>query len=207
MRDAAKHGEFLIDGIPATGEMTTIYTRVPGHLPSKLSVVLSKNINGEYYGINQLNSSDFTYAGDINGDGVIDIYDMELVTKHYHTSDEIADIDQDGYVGDAEVNYITNNFGKTANYSTQKPVMQIGEKDLGYFLNKIQEMNNGGSGNNGGGSGNNGGGGGSGTAPAPAPTCTDARVRTEPKSGHHGKGSESCDKRYSDCGDDGWSKD
>ncbi|GAB1156434.1 hypothetical protein YWY31_24590 [Paenibacillus illinoisensis] len=165
-----KHGEFLIDGIPATGEMTTIYTRVPGHLPSKLAVVLSKNINGEYYGINQLNSSDFTYAGDINGDGVIDIYDMELVTEHYHTSDEIADIDQDGYVGDAEVNYITNNFGKTANYSTQKPVMQIGEKDLGYFLNKIQEMNNGGSGNNGGGSGNHGGGGGSGAAPAPAPT-------------------------------------
>ncbi|PYY27001.1 S8 family serine peptidase [Paenibacillus illinoisensis] len=165
-----KYGEFLIDGIPATGEMTTIYTRVPGHLPSKLAVVLSKTINGEYYGINQLNSSDFTYAGDINGDGVIDIYDMELVTKHYHTSDEIADIDQDGYVGDVDVNYITNNFGKTANYSTQKPVMQIGEKDLGYFLNKIQEMNNGGSGNNGGGSGNNGGGGESGAAPAPAPT-------------------------------------
>ncbi|MFX3646647.1 MAG: S8 family serine peptidase [Paenibacillus sp.] len=164
-----KYGEFLIDGIPATGEMTTIYTRVPGHLPSKLAVVLSKNINGEYYGINQLNSSDFTYAGDINGDGVIDIYDMELVTNHYHTSDEIADIDQDGYVGDAEVNYITNNFGMTAKDSTKEPVLQIGNKDLGYFLNKIQEMNNGGSGNHGGGSGNNGGGGAS-TTPAPVPT-------------------------------------
>lgn len=163
------YGEFLIDGIPATGEMTTIYTRVPGHLPSKLAVVLSKTIDGEYYGINQMNSSDFTYAGDINGDGVIDIYDMELVTKHYHTSDEIADIDQDGSVGDAEVNYITNNFGMTANYSTKKPVLQIGDKDLGYFLNKIQEMNNGGSGNNGGGSGNSGGGGSS-TTPVPVPT-------------------------------------
>lgn len=170
-----KHGEFLIDGIPATGETTTIYTRVPGHLPSRLAVVLSKSIKGEYYGINQLNSSDFTYAGDINGDGAIDIYDMELVTKHYHTSDEIADIDQDGYVGDAEVNYITNNFGKTANYSTQKPVLQIGEKDLGYFLNKIQEMNNGGSGNNGGGSGN---GGGSSTSPSPSPTPVPAPVPT-----------------------------
>ncbi|MEK3703902.1 S8 family serine peptidase [Paenibacillus sp. FSL R7-0198] len=163
-----KYGEFLIDGIPATGEMTTIYTRVPGHLPSKLAVVLSKTINGEYYGINQLNSSDFTYAGDINGDGAIDIYDMELVTKHYHTSDEIADIDQDGYVGDAEVNYITNNFGMTANYSTKEPVLQMGDKDLGYFLNKIQEMNSGGSGNNGGGSGNSSGG--SSATPAPAPT-------------------------------------
>ncbi|SEK91624.1 S8 family serine peptidase [Paenibacillus sp. OK003] len=164
-----KYGEFLIDGIPATGETTTIYSRVPGHLPSRLAVVLSKTINGEYYGINQLNSSDFTYAGDINGDGVIDIYDMELVTKHYHTSDEIADIDQDGYVGDAEVNFITNNFGMTANYSSKEPVLQIDDKDLGYFLNKIQEMNSGGSGNNGGGSGNSGGGGSSAT-PAPVPT-------------------------------------
>ncbi|OME98093.1 hypothetical protein BK124_12705 [Paenibacillus amylolyticus] len=174
------YGEFLIDGIPATGEMTTIYTRVPGHLPSKLAVVLSKTIDGEYYGLNQMNSSDFTYAGDINGDGVIDIYDMELVTKHYHTSDEIADIDQDGSVGDAEVNYITNNFGMTANYSTKKPVLQIGDKDLGYFLNKIQEMNNGGSGNNGGGSGNNGGGGSS-TTPAPTtdPDPSQNQVITE----------------------------
>ncbi|SEO18770.1 S8 family serine peptidase [Paenibacillus sp. OK076] len=161
-----RQGEFLIDGIPATGETTTIYTRVRGHLPSRLAVVLSKTINGEYYGINQLNSSDFTYAGDINGDGAIDIYDMELVTKHYHTSDEIADIDQDGYVGDTEVNYITNNFGMTANYSTKEPVLQIGDKDLGYFLNKIQEMNSGGSGNNGGGSGN---GGGSSTSQSPTP--------------------------------------
>ncbi|PWW43202.1 MULTISPECIES: S8 family serine peptidase [Paenibacillus] len=168
-----RHGEFLIDDIPATGETMTIYTRVPGHLPSRLAVVLSKSIKGEYYGINQLNSSDFTYAGDINGDGAIDIYDMELVTKHYHTSDEIADIDQDGYVGDTEVNYITNNFGMTANYSTKEPVLQIGDKDLGYFLNKIQEMNSGGSGNNGGGSGNNGGGGASTTpAPVPAPAPT-----------------------------------
>ncbi|MET3940627.1 subtilisin family serine protease [Paenibacillus sp. PvP094] len=164
-----KYGEFLIDGIPATGEVTTIYTRVPGHLPSRLAVVLSKTIDGEYYGINQLNSSDYTYAGDINGDGAIDIYDMELVTKYYRTSDETADIDQDGYVGDTEVSYITNNFGMTANYSTKQPVLQIGDKDLGYFLNKIQEMNNGGSGNNGGGSGNSGGGGSS-TTPAPVPT-------------------------------------
>lgn len=168
-----RQGEFLIDDIPATGETMTIYTRVPGHLPSRLAVVLSKSIKGEYYGINQLNSSDFTYAGDINGDGAIDIYDMELVTKHYHTSDEIADIDQDGYVGDVEVTYITNNFGMTANYSTKEPVLQIGDKDLGYFLNKIQEMNSGGSGNNGGGSGNNGGGGASTTpAPVPAPAPT-----------------------------------
>ncbi|WP_446676497.1 S8 family serine peptidase [Paenibacillus taichungensis] len=164
-----KSGEFLIDGIPATGEMTTIYTRVPGHLPSELGVVLSKTINGEYYGVNKLNSADFTYAGDINGDGAIDIYDMELVTKYYHSSDGIADIDQDGYVGDTEVTYIMNNFGKTTNHSTKEPVLQIGDKDLGYFLNKIQEMNNGGSGNNGGGSGNNGGGGSS-TTPAPVPT-------------------------------------
>ncbi|MGG4131166.1 S8 family serine peptidase [Paenibacillus illinoisensis] len=173
-----KYGEFLIDGIPATGEVTTIYTRVPGHLPSRLAVVLSKTIDGEYYGINQLNSSDYTYAGDINGDGAIDIYDMELVTKYYRTSDETADIDQDGYVGDTEVSYITNNFGMTANYSTKQPVLQIGDKDLGYFLNKIQEMNNGGSGNNGGGSGNSGGGGSS-TTPAPVPTPAPS---TEPES-------------------------
>ncbi|WP_413372753.1 S8 family serine peptidase [Paenibacillus taichungensis] len=162
-------GEFLIDGIPATGEIITIYTRVPGHLPSKQEVILSKMINGEYYGVNKGSGSDYTYAGDINGDGAIDIYDMELVTKYYQTSDGIADIDQDGYVGDTEVTYIMNNFGKTTNHSTKEPVLQIGDKDLGYFLNKIQEMNNGGSGNNGGGSGNNGGGGSSAT-PAPVPT-------------------------------------
>ncbi|MWV47409.1 S8 family serine peptidase [Paenibacillus sp. HJL G12] len=144
-------GEYNITGIPATDRPLKVYMKTPGHTTLFRQIALSKEVNGELYGVQSGLNLGISVAGDINGDQVVDIYDMELAAADYGSSNPRSDINQDGIVNDTDVNFIINNFMQAGENSDPAIVPQekIGNKDLNYFLNQIKIHGNN---NNGGGS-------------------------------------------------------
>ncbi|KRE71355.1 S8 family serine peptidase [Paenibacillus sp. Soil750] len=131
-------GVFYIDNLPVTKQAYEVIVEVPGHLRSKLSVQLSKTEGGELIGTNQLlgQLQPISYAGDVNGDGMIDIEDLKKVANAFGKSSKKEDINQDGTVDEKEVRYIEKNFLKMDPdvKGKSKPKEKDGKKDLAYYL-------------------------------------------------------------------------
>ncbi|MDM5440905.1 S8 family serine peptidase [Bacillus hominis] len=134
-------GEYIIKGIPASTEAHTVVFDVPGHLKAMKKFIPGYSVNGEvrgqYVGVRAKN-----LAGDVNGDRLIDIRDMQSVVEAYGKKDASIvpqDLNQDGVVDETDVRFIEKNFlqKEVGVPEVVKPKETIGKKGLADFLRQI----------------------------------------------------------------------
>ncbi|MES1051032.1 hypothetical protein FOA24_17115 [Bacillus thuringiensis] len=134
-------GQFTISNIPASDQVYTVVVDAPGHLKSMTKFIPSKVIQGELHGDFIRPNINKSFAGDVNGDGVIDIHDIKSVVDAYGKKGKSLsqDINQDGVVDETDVRLVEKNFLKKGPDTSEKqqPQETIKEKDLKYFLSLI----------------------------------------------------------------------
>ncbi|MFG2658330.1 dockerin type I domain-containing protein [Streptomyces sp. NPDC048425] len=78
-------------------------------------------------------------AGDVNGDDVIDVRDAAAVLTARGTADRAADIDHDGTVDAADMNWVVQNYlmqNSMADHYTD-PVKRLQGKTLEDYVNRM----------------------------------------------------------------------
>ncbi|WP_433772723.1 S8 family serine peptidase [Bacillus wiedmannii] len=137
-----KKGEYRIDGLPASDEVFTVVAEVPGHFKAMRKFIPGYFVNGEQRGQNFNFASLKGLAGDVNGDRLIDIRDMQSVVDVYGKKDASIlpqDINQDGVVDETDVRFVEKNFlqKEVGVPEVVKPKEKIGKKGLADFLRQI----------------------------------------------------------------------
>ncbi|MDM5236430.1 S8 family serine peptidase [Bacillus cereus] len=137
-----KKGEYRIDGLPASDEVFTVVAEVPGHFKAMRKFIPGYFVNGEQRGQNFNFAALKGLAGDVNGDRLIDIRDMQNVVEAYGKKDASIlpqDINQDGVVDETDVRFIEKNFlqKEVGVPEVVKPKEKIGKKGLADFLRQI----------------------------------------------------------------------
>jgi subtilisin family serine protease len=136
-----KNGRFEI-AVPVSSKAHSIYVELPGHTIEYKNQMLSMPVEGEYFGTYQSIYPSISFAGDVTGDQIVDIRDMEEAVAHYgkqNPENENLDINQDGVVNETDVRWIEKNFltvGPKAGKGN-KPKESIGKKGLADFLKMI----------------------------------------------------------------------
>ncbi|MGG0186698.1 S8 family serine peptidase [Bacillus rhizoplanae] len=134
-------GFYTINGIPASTEVYTVVFDVPGHLKAMKKFIPGYSVDGEMRG-QYVRVGAKNLAGDVNGDRLIDIRDMQSVAEVYGKKDASIvpqDINQDGVVDETDVRYIEKNFlqKEVGVPEAVKPKETIGKKGLADFLRQI----------------------------------------------------------------------
>ncbi|OFD54286.1 peptidase S8 [Bacillus mycoides] len=134
-------GAYTINGIPASTEAHTVVVDVPGHLKAMKKFIPGYSVNGEVHG-QYFRLGTKGLAGDVNGDRLIDIRDMQSVVDVYGKKDASIlpqDLNQDGVVDETDVRFIEKNFlQKEVDVpEVVKPKETIGKKGLADFLRQI----------------------------------------------------------------------
>ncbi|QWH19767.1 peptidase S8 [Bacillus mycoides] len=134
-------GAYTIKGIPASNEAYTVVIDVPGHLKAMKKFIPGYSVNGEMRG-QHVRLGIKNLAGDVNGDRLIDIRDMQSVADAYGKKDASIvpqDINQDGVVDETDVRFIEKNFlqKEVGVPEVVKPKETIGKKGLADFLRQI----------------------------------------------------------------------
>ncbi|MEK5389597.1 S8 family serine peptidase [Margalitia sp. FSL K6-0131] len=134
-----RSGQYEIHGIPVSNKDYDIYVEVPGHLTSKVTATLSKEVDGEQVGVSYRTYTDQFPAGDVNGDEVIDINDLVQVAAQYGKKHDKEDINQDGIVNEKDVRFIEKNFLKVGENAKKnaKPQAKLGNKGLEDILRAL----------------------------------------------------------------------
>jgi subtilisin family serine protease len=107
------NGYFTIDNLPLSEEEYEIYVKVPGHLTTKASTKLMKNVDGDLAGVRILVNTGKALAGDVNGDKLVDIQDAIISVFSYGKENVGAnkgDVNQDGKVDEKDLRFIEKNF-------------------------------------------------------------------------------------------------
>jgi subtilisin family serine protease len=139
-----KRGFYEINGIPASEEVHTVVVDVPGHLKGMKKFIpgyyVKDELRGQHFTINGLKG----LAGDVNGDSMIDILDIQSIAEVYGTNDPSIlpqDMNQDGVVNEIDIRYVEKNFlikGPDAPADKQpKETLGNGKKGLDYFLRLV----------------------------------------------------------------------
>ncbi|WP_071151621.1 S8 family serine peptidase, partial [Bacillus mycoides] len=134
-------GEYTIKGIPASTEAHTVVFDVPGHLKAMKKFIPGYSVNGEMRG-QYVGARAKNLAGDVNGDRLIDIRDIQSVVDVYGKKDASIlpqDLNQDGVVDETDVRFIEKNFlqKEVGVPEVVKPKETIGKKGLADFLRQI----------------------------------------------------------------------
>ncbi|CAG9611251.1 hypothetical protein BACCIP111899_00423 [Bacillus rhizoplanae] len=134
-------GFYTIYGIPASNEAYTVVIDVPGHLKAMKKFIPGYSVNGEMRG-QHVRIGVKNLAGDVNGDRLIDIRDMQSVVDVYGKKEASIvpqDINQDGVVDETDVRFIEKNFlqKEVGVPEAVKPKETIGKKGLEDFLRQI----------------------------------------------------------------------
>lgn len=134
-------GAYTIKGIPASMEAYTFVIDVPGHLKAMKKFIPGYSVNGEMRG-QHMRLVAKNLAGDVNGDRLIDIRDMQSVVDVYGKKDASIspqDLNQDGVVDEKDVRFIEKNFlqKEVGVPEVVKPKETIGKKGLADFLRQI----------------------------------------------------------------------
>ncbi|QWH39596.1 S8 family serine peptidase [Bacillus mycoides] len=134
-------GEYTIKGIPASNEAYTVVFDVPGHLKAMKKFIPGYSVNGEMRG-QHVGVRAKNLAGDVNGDRLIDIRDMQSVVDVYGKKDASIlpqDLNQDGVVDEKDVRFVEKNFlqKEVGVPEVVKPKETIGKKGLADFLRQI----------------------------------------------------------------------
>ncbi|MBT2605970.1 S8 family serine peptidase [Bacillus sp. ISL-53] len=135
-------GFYKINGIPASDQEYTVVVDNPGHLKTMQKFIPGYyNAKGELRG-QYLRFTKEAIAGDVNGDKMVDILDIQSVVDAYGMKDASIvpqDINQDGVVDETDIRLVEKNFltkGPDAPADKQ-PKEKIGKKGLEYFLRLI----------------------------------------------------------------------
>lgn len=129
--------QYQIKGLPVSEEPYEIKVEVPGHLTSVAQVQLGEEIDGELFGENVRVNTPMNLAGDINGDGVIDIMDVMRIVAKYEKEDDATDINKDGIVDEIDIRLIETNFLEVGPGVNKQPVEKLGKKGLADFLEAL----------------------------------------------------------------------
>ncbi|MFC7785815.1 S8 family serine peptidase [Rossellomorea sp. GCM10028870] len=136
------NGYFTIDNLPLSEEEYEIYVKVPGHLTTKASAKLVKNVDGDLAGVRILVDTGKALAGDVNGDKVVDIQDA-IVSVFSYGKENVGvnkgDINQDGKVDESDLRFIEKNFlekGPDAK-GNKKPKEKLGKVTLEKLFRSI----------------------------------------------------------------------
>lgn len=136
------NGYFKIDNLPLSEKEYEIYVKVPGHLSSKVTAKLVKNVDGELAGVQMIADMDRNFAGDVNGDKMVDIQDAIISVFSYGKENagvNKGDINQDGKVDEKDLRFIEKNFlekGPDAK-ENQKPKAKHGKVTLEKLFRSI----------------------------------------------------------------------
>ncbi|PGS51928.1 cohesin domain-containing protein [Bacillus sp. AFS041924] len=134
-------GTFTILGVPASAQNYTVVVDIPGHLKTYKQVMTGVMLQGSYFGQSiGLGQMNLGIAGDVNGDDVVDIKDVQSAVDVYGTTDSAIlaqDINQDGVVNEADVRFIEKNFMEKSPEAKKEPQATVGKKGLDYYLNLI----------------------------------------------------------------------
>ncbi|MGD6833422.1 dockerin type I domain-containing protein [Sutcliffiella halmapala] len=82
---------------------------IPGHFPYFKDILVNKEEDGEITG-SLTSITAFTYAGDVNQDDVIDIFDVLYLKEKWQSGDRSADINLDGIVDEKDWSYVEANY-------------------------------------------------------------------------------------------------
>ncbi len=129
------YDEYRAFNLPKSTEELRFVSAMPGHFKKTAKFIPSRTINDELLGkVYYLLGSEFyrsIVAGDVNGDGVIDIHDALEVEKYYGEKvdykENPVDFNFDGVVNAFDMDYIVYNFTL---YNEQ--VVNRGEPELSY---------------------------------------------------------------------------
>ncbi len=133
-------GDIDIKGIPLSKDPIKFILEGPGHLKSIQSIILGKKSPwgddiAEYKFIGGAQQP-YGAAGDVNGDGVIDVLDAKRVSDKMGQQDSvnypIEDLNKDGIVDSKDMQFVATNFGKTNPDATiiPKVVTKVDDKDV-----------------------------------------------------------------------------
>ncbi len=104
--------------VPTSIEDGEFYVEVPGHFKNKVKVELGEYFEGDVVGVGRSYKILTAYAGDMNGDNIIDDKDKEILKSDngkITTSEQnylASDINKDRVVDNKDLEYINKNFGK-----------------------------------------------------------------------------------------------
>ncbi|MCP3740275.1 S8 family serine peptidase [Rossellomorea sp. BNER] len=136
------NGYFTIDNLPLSENEYEIYVKVPGHLSSKVTTKVVKSVDGELAGVRMIVDMDRSYAGDVNGDKMVDIQDAIIAVFSYGKENvgvNKGDINQDGKVDETDLRFIEKNFlekGPDAK-ENKKPKEKLGKVTLEKLFRSI----------------------------------------------------------------------
>ncbi|WP_179865561.1 Ig-like domain-containing protein [Bacillus sp. AFS017336] len=137
-------GYIDIKGMPVSKDPFKVIVEGPGHLKSIQSVTLGKTSPwGDLLGEFKFVAGQQTYAaaGDINGDGVIDVLDVKAVAKKYSVKKtapyNVEDLNKDGIVDSQDMNYLVNNLYKANPDNTISPKEMVDGKYATDYFNAL----------------------------------------------------------------------
>ena len=114
-------GHFTIPNVPAiASEETSTYTvevTFPGYLTPKISLDLRDHLAGGSLPAVLTFPELWLFAGDLNGDNRINIFDLTIVGSHYGSEGIfLGDVNGDGRVNIQDLAMISGNFGRDNQY-------------------------------------------------------------------------------------------
>lgn len=140
--------------VAVTDKVNQFEISVPGHLTEVIRYRSGVTENGVLIGfvsgvqgvrLITPQESITAYAGDVNGDEVIDVLDMKMAYEQLkqpsaRSAANPIDINQDGVVDMTDINYIVNNQGKVGFLATSDPILAVDKyKDVHYYLNMLEK--------------------------------------------------------------------
>ncbi|SEN55652.1 S8 family serine peptidase [Paenibacillus sp. OV219] len=113
----SSNGSVMFDQIPVSENKTEFRVEIPGHLTSTASVKLGRSMYDEWVGENGIMPQMLNYAGDVNGDGMIDTADATALQNQMGATDDPAlpgDLNKDGVVDETDLHFVENNLLRVA---------------------------------------------------------------------------------------------
>ncbi|MGM0836142.1 MAG: S8 family serine peptidase [Bacillota bacterium] len=103
-------GQYVIAKLPLNKDPYTVEFTVPGHFVTKSKQHIGFEHNDRLYGNSHNIPAHNIVAGDVNGDGVIDIYDALEIQANWDTSHRNSDINFDGVVDVKDLKFVEKNY-------------------------------------------------------------------------------------------------
>ncbi|MFB7139544.1 S8 family serine peptidase [Gottfriedia sp. NPDC056225] len=134
---------FVVDKLPITSKTITLKAKIPGHTSASKTVQIGRDYYGQWIGTQRTEDVRPSYAGDVNGDEVIDILDAFAIETFWGTNKRSADINFDGIVDMTDFAFVEQNFlfsnPEVDNVATPKKAFK--GKKLADIKKELESMN------------------------------------------------------------------